>query len=200
MIGQLSVAPLLAMSMTGGLIMFLVTRAKKGASRAERAKTFAIQLGYAAGLSLCTALADVFIAGVVGGMNLPLVAFLFHQWLCSFCIMAFLLGIMNIAFGLGAVGMMVCMGTMSCAYIAPEMLPQAWLDWVYPWSPARFVVEGARQVVFLGAGALDSSSLCMLAFAAIGLACGLVGVLLAGGKRAEGEEPRPAAANAPAAA
>ena len=69
MIGQLSVAPLLAMSMTGGLIMFLVTRAKKGASRAERAKTFAIQLGYAAGLSLCAALADVFIAGVVGGLN-----------------------------------------------------------------------------------------------------------------------------------
>ena len=72
--------------------------------------------------------------------------------------MTFLLGIMNIAFGLGTVGMMVCMGTMSCACIAPEMLPQAWLDWVYPWSPARFVVEGARQVVFLGAGALNSSS------------------------------------------
>ena len=200
MLGQLSVAPLLAMSMTGSMIMFLVTRAKKGAPRRERVKTFAIQLGYAAGLSLCAALADVFIAGVVGGLNLPLAAFLMHQWLCSFSIMALLLGIMNIAFGLGTVGMMVCMGTMSCAYIAPEMLPQAWLDWVYPWSPAHFVVEGARQVVFLGAGPLNSNSLCMLTFAGIGLACGLIGVLLARGKRAGGEEARPDAAKAPAAA
>ena len=151
-------------------------------------------------MSLCAALADVFIAGVVGGLNLPVAAFLMHQWLCSFSIMALLLGVMNIAFGLGSVAMMVCMGTMSCAYIAPEMLPQAWLVWIFPWSPAQFVVEGARQGVFLGAGPLNSNSLCMLAFAGIGLACGLIGVLLARGKRAGGEEAQPDAAKAPAAA
>lgn len=108
MLGQLSVAPLLAMSMTGSMIMFLVTRAKKGASRKERAKAFGIQLAYAVGLSLYVALADMFIACVVGGV---------------------------------------------------------------------------RQVVFLGAGAVNSDSLCMLVIAAIGLACGAIGILMAKGKR-----------------
>ncbi len=198
MLGQLSVAPLLAMSMTGSMIMFLVTRAKKGASRKERAKTFGIQMAYAAGLSLCVAAADMFIACVVGGMDLPLMTLLPYQWLCSFSIMALLVGIMNVAFALGTVGMMACMGTMSCAYIAPEMLPAAWLDWVYPWSPAHFVVEGVRQVVFLGAGVLNSDSLCMLVIAALGLAFGLVGVLMAKGEPASAKQP--AAVAAPAAA
>ncbi len=198
MLGQLSVAPLLAMSMTGSMIMFLVTRAKKGASRKERAKTFGIQMAYAAGLSLCVAAADMFIACVVGGMDLPLMTLLPYQWLCGFSIMALLVGIMNVAFALGTVGMMACMGTMSCAYIAPEMLPAAWLDWVYPWSPAHFVVEGVRQVVFLGAGVLNSDSLCMLVIAALGLAFGLVGVLMAKGEPASAKQP--AAVAAPAAA
>ncbi len=180
MLGQLSVAPLLAMSMTGSMIMFLVTRAKKSAGRAERAKTYGIQIAYAGLLSLGVAAADMFIACVVGGMDLPLASLLPYQWLCSFCIMVLLIGIMNVAFPLGALGMAACMGTMSCAYIAPEMLPAAWFDWVYPWSPAHFVVEGVRQVVYLGAGFVNSDSLCMLVIAGIGLACGVVGVLLSG--------------------
>lgn len=196
MLGQLSVAPLLAMSMTGSMIMFLVTRAKAGASRKERAKTFGIQLAYAVGLSLCVAAADMFIACVVGGLDLPLATLLPYQWLCSFSIMALLLGIMNVAFPLGALGMMACMGTMSCAYIAPEMLPAAWLDWVYPWSPAHFVVEGVRQVVFLGAGVVNSDSLSMLAIAATGLVCGLVGALMANGKLASENQPATATAAA----
>ncbi len=198
MLGQLSVAPLLAMSMTGSMIMFLVTRAKKGASREERAKTFGIQMAYAAGLSLCVAAADMFIACVVGGMDLPLMTLLPYQWLCSFSIMALLVGIMNVAFALGTVGMMACMGTMSCAYIAPEMLPAAWLDWVYPWSPAHFVVEGVRQVVFLGAGVLNSDSLCMLVIAALGLAFGLVGVLMAKGEPVSAKQPAAVPATAAA--
>ena len=188
MLGQLSVAPLLAMSSIGSVIMFLVTRAKKNASRKERAKVLGIQLAYAAGLSLCVALADLFIACVVGGLDLPLATLLPYQWLCSFCIMALLLGIMNMSFGLGVLGLIACMSTMSCAYIAPEMLPAVWLDWVYPWSPAHFVAEGVRQVVYLSAGVVNSDSLSMLVIAAIGLACGAVGVLMAKGKPAD-EEP-----------
>lgn len=198
MLGQLSVAPVMAMSAMGSMVLFLVTRAKKGASRKERAKAFGIQLAYAAGLSLCVALADLFIACVVGGLDLPLAALLLHQWLCSFSIMALLLGVMNVSFGLGALGLIACMGTMSCAYIAPEMLPAAWLDWVYPWSPAHFVVEGVRQVVFLGAGVVNSDSLSMLVVAAIGLACGVLGVLLTGGNPASRNQPEVAATTADA--
>ena len=189
MLNQLSVAPLLAMSIIGSAVMFLVTRARKGSSRKERAETLGIQLAYAAGLSLCVALADLFIACVVGGLDLPLATLLPYQWLCSFCIMALLLGIMNMSFGLGVLGLIACMSTMSCAYVAPEMLPAVWLDWVYPWSPAHFVAEGVRQVVYLSTGVVNSDSLSMLIVAAIGLACGAAGVLMTKGKPAGEKEP-----------
>ena len=179
MLAQVSVAPVLAVSMTGSMILFMMTRAKKGASRKQRAKTYGLQMGYAVLLSLLVACADLFISMVVGGMNLPIERLLPYLWLCSFSLMTLMLGLMNLAFPLGALGMFAIMGTMSCAYIAPEMLPSVWLDWVYPWSPAHFLVEGVRRVVFLGASPVNTCSAPLVVVALCGLACGVAAMLLA---------------------
>ncbi len=189
MLAQVSVAPVLAVSMTGSMILFSSTRAKKGASRKERAKTYGKQVAYAVLLSFLVACADMFITTVVGGMSLPADRLLPYLWLCSFSLMSLLLGLMNLAFPLGTAAMFVIMGTMSCAYIAPEMLPSLWLDWIYPWSPAHFLVEGVRSVVFLGAPSLNACSAPLARFAVAGIACGLLSLLPAGktGDAAEGE-------------
>jgi hypothetical protein len=36
--------------------------------------------------------------------------------------------------------------------MAPEMMPLFYRDWVYPWLPMRFMVEGLRELFFFGKG------------------------------------------------
>lgn len=177
MIGQLSVAPTIAMSASCIMIMFSMTRAGKNASRKERLARFGIQVGYALVLSAGVAGLACFLMGVIGGMTAPFATIFPFLWMASFCIMSMLIGLMTLCFPIGAIGMFALMGTMSCAYTAPEMLPTFFHDWIYPWSPARYVVDGVRSVIFLGDGAFNASlgalSVCLiigLVAAAIGLA------------------------------
>lgn len=184
MIGQLSAAPIVAMSASCTMIMFMMTRAEAGSSRRKRAKRFGIQIAYAAGLSLCVAGLACFLMGVIGGMALPWVTVLPFLWMCSFGIMTMLLGLMTALFPLGAVGMFVLMGTMSVGYIAPEMLPAFWHDWVLPWAPAHFVVDGVRSIVFLGEGVFNANAVWVAVCIAIGVIAAGIGLALPAGKRA----------------
>lgn len=178
MLGQLSVAPIVAMSASCTMIMFMMTRVGSGASRRERARRLGIQIGYAAILSLCVGGLACFLMGVIGGMTLPWGTLLPFLWLCSFCIMCMLIGAMTLLFPLGTVAMFVLMGTMSAAYIAPEMMPALWHDWVLPWSPAHFVVDGVRSIVFLGDGVLNANSGAMMTCILIGAVLAAVGLAL----------------------
>lgn len=36
--------------------------------------------------------------------------------------------------------------------LAPEMMPPFYQDWVYPWLPMRFMIEGLRDIFFFGKG------------------------------------------------
>ncbi|GEL06227.1 DUF3533 domain-containing protein [Rummeliibacillus stabekisii] len=36
--------------------------------------------------------------------------------------------------------------------MAPEMMPAFYQDWIYPWLPMRFMVEGVRKLLFFGEG------------------------------------------------
>ncbi len=177
MIGQLSAAPTIAMSASCIMIMFSMTHAGKNASRKERFARLGIQLGYALVLSAGVAGLACFLMGVIGGMTAPFATVFLFLWMASFCIMSMLIGLMTLCFPIGAIGMFALMGTMSCAYTAPEMLPTFFHDWIYPWSPARYVVDGVRSVIFLGDNTFNASlgalSICLiigLVAAAIGLA------------------------------
>lgn len=181
MIGQLSTAPIIAMSASCTMLMFMMTRTGKNASRKERIVRFALQTGYALGLSACVAGLACFLMGVIGGLTLPFGTVFPFLWMASFCIMAMLIGLMTLLFPLGTVGMFTLMGTMSCAYIAPEMLPAFFLDWIYPWSPSHFVVDGVRGIVFLGDGAFNTSLGALAVCLIIGVISAAIGLALPNG-------------------
>lgn len=101
-----------------------------------------------------------------------------------FGIMAMLLGLMTVLFPLGTVGMFVLMATMSVGYIAPERLPVIWHDWVLPWAPAHFVVDGVRSIVFLGDGVFNANALWVAVCVVIGVIVAAVGIALPARKKA----------------
>ena len=58
------------------------------------------------------------------------------------------------------------MGTANLPY---EFLPNFWQNWIYPWMPLRFLAEGARALLFQGAGMWSPSMTAIAIIAAIGL-------------------------------
>lgn len=42
--------------------------------------------------------------------------------------------------------------------LAPEMLPEFYKDWIYPWLPMRFMFDGVREILFFDGRAWNSST------------------------------------------
>lgn len=184
MLAQLTVAPTILMSAVCTLIMYLMTRPRRGASRKERLITVGVQVCYAAVLSLCVAGATCFLLTVVGGMTIPVGVVLPYLWICSFCLMLLALGMATIALPLAALAILTVMFTMSTGYTAFEVLPAFWQDWIYPWTPARYIADGIRSIVFLGQGAFNSTLVPLAVCAAIGLVAGGIGLAVHCGRKA----------------
>ncbi|MEW4307793.1 DUF3533 domain-containing protein [Rossellomorea marisflavi] len=53
--------------------------------------------------------------------------------------------------GLPVFGLMLFFG-LPLLTLAPEMLPTFYQDWIYPWLPMRFMVEGLREMFFFDHG------------------------------------------------
>lgn len=51
--------------------------------------------------------------------------------------------------------------------LAPEMLPDFYRDWIYPWLPMRFLFDGVREILFYDGGAWNSSTV-VLVWIAVG--------------------------------
>lgn len=184
MLAQLTVAPTVLMSAVCTLIMYLLTKPRKNASRKERLITVGVQACYAAVLSLCVAGATCFLITVVGGMTIPVGAVLPYLWICSFCLMLLVLGMATIVLPLAALAMLTVMFTMSTGYTAFEALPAFWQDWIYPWTPARYIADGIRSIVFLGQGAFNSTLVPLAVCAAIGLVAAGIGMAVQCGRKA----------------
>lgn len=51
---------------------------------------------------------------------------------------------------------------MGTAYLPTEFLPDLWRDAVYPWDPLRFMVDGFREILYMGKGVVNNSTLPLL--------------------------------------
>lgn len=162
------IMPLVMASIVIGILMARIFAKEEGDSRAQAGKKIGLQLSYALVVSGVLAGLAFLLAKELGGLNPPAADTVLFMWVASFCLMACVIGLGNIVFGL-AVLFAVCaipLG-MSLGILPPEVLPAFWREWVYPWVPQRFLGEGLRQVMYMGAG-LDNPA--TLAFAAYGAA------------------------------
>lgn len=182
---QMMVMPMMILSLIMSLLVFAITRIQdEERTRESKARTAGMQVGVSAAASLVAALAAYGIVAWCGGLQIPAQAIPL-LWLASFCIMLANIGLLSVSIPLGAL-IMVCafalgMGT---AILPPEMLPQFWSDWVFPWAPQVAIGDGVRNIIYLGGGAFDVGVPRLLAWGCVGLVALVIGVLMPSKKSA----------------
>ena len=170
MSGMVVVTPTVLLSLACSILLYLLFRPGKDASKAERVKAYGKQLVYAVVASGLAACAAVLLVTWVGGMEVPVASVLLFLWLSSFSIMALFIGALDIAMPLGALVIICCFALgMGTAMLAYEMLPAFWQDWVYPWAPQRFVGSGVGSILYMSRDAWNDSSLPLAITGCIGL-------------------------------
>lgn len=104
------------------------------------------------------------IADVMVGLNIPdysdTAVYLTISSLSFFLMITALLCLVGYA-GLAICGLMLFFGAPLLS-MAPEMMPQFYQDWVYPWLPMRFMTEGLKELFFFSDGLSWSSSVTSL--------------------------------------
>lgn len=167
---QLIVMPLYTMSVACAVFTALLTRKKSNSAKAQFCR-IGVQLGVAVCLSLLVSVAVLCLANGVMALDVPLLECGSFFWIASLGIMLALIGLFDIALPLGALGIFCSFAGMACGMLPFDLLPAFWQDWVFPWAPQRFIGEGMRSILYLGAGPFNE--------ACAGLAItGIVGLVL----------------------
>ncbi|MDO4822333.1 MAG: hypothetical protein Q4A03_09950 [Rothia sp. (in: high G+C Gram-positive bacteria)] len=72
-----------------------------------------------------------------------------------------------IGFGVALSALTMLLGT--TLSIPRQFLPTFWSEWIYPWIPARFAGQGARDILYAGEAWLNSNTGAFFRMVAIGL-------------------------------
>lgn len=180
---QLTIMPTVIMSIVCAL--FTTRIFKKTGDASARWAALGKQVAFAVALSLLVALAAFCIAALGAESSMPFAGSVLFLWMASLCVMLVFLGLFDIAVPLGALGALLVFACgMACGILPFELLPAFWQDWVFPWAPQRFMGEGIRAILYMGAGVWNAGSGPLLITGVVGAACiALAGLLPA--KKAE---------------
>lgn len=138
----------------------------------------AVQVAYAFLCALLVGVAAATVLQVGLGGTIPFVDLALFVALAAFSFQLLVIGSLKL---LGTAGMIVPIGLlvigMGAAYLPVEFLPDFWQDYVYPWDPLRYMVDGFRSILYLGEGFVNDASGPLLLVAAIGLVLMLLSVV-----------------------
>lgn len=156
--------PLWMATLAAAAILFLQTRnlPVRSVKESMYIKLGQILVGF---ISACVVgFGFAWIADAMVGLNIPdysdTAVYLTISSLSFFLMITALLCLVGYA-GLAICGLMLFFGAPLLS-MAPEMMPQFYQDWVYPWLPMRFMTEGLRELFFFNDGLSWSSSLTSL--------------------------------------
>lgn len=180
---QIVLMPLILLSLVGGILVTRIFK-RQGATPKERAKPLVQQLVYSAVFSLIAAGIAYAMQIWVASAQSPAMETVLFLWLASFCLMMAVEGLSNMALPLGVLGAVTVMALgMSTGVMPFEALPQFWQDWVFSWAPQRFLGEGLRSIMYMGADAWNAVSPVFAAIGVAGVAVSLLSLAVPEGKK-----------------
>ena len=198
---QLMVVPLMVMSLVPSILTALVfwladvTKLRRKhpiAAAIVMVLLIVVFSAVNAGLDLC-------IESFAGGMDLPIEDIYPFLWACSFCMMLACTGLCALCLPLGAlVGILTIGLGMSTALFGPEMLPDFWANWIYPWAPQAYMGNSLRMLIFFGEDPFCLGTTHLEVMAAIGVVALLLACLVALVQKHRGKKDAPAEAEAEA--
>ena len=186
---QMMVMPLMMMCMVGSLLLAMLFWRNDvcGLRRKNAAAAAVVLLVLVAAFSAAAAGCDLCVDIVAGGMDLPVGRLYPFLWAVAGAVMLLFTGLCCLCYPLGA---LVVVGVfalgMGTALLGPEMLPDFWATYVYPWAPQAYTGTGLRSIIYFGENPLDGDVTRLLIMGGIGLAAVVLAVIVAlvGAKRA----------------
>lgn len=176
---QMTVMPLFMMSMIAAVLIYLAIRRNEEDYYGGRSRTLGIQLIYAVAASFLISWGTILAVGVLGNIDMPTGTVMLFLWLASFAVIMLIFGCFNIIFPLGVTVLLLMFACgMSSAMIAPEMLPDFWASWIYPWVPQHYIGDGIREILYMDGGAWNAGSPALMIMAAIGLLLAITGTYI----------------------
>lgn len=172
------IMPIIIGSLAAGMLCAVVFAAKPGSSRKERFANVAKQIGLLIAVALVVGCVGICIANLVLGIEASTATLFCFFAIASFCVGCVTMGLANIALPLGILGLICVLSGTCCGILPPEMLPEFWQNWVYPWAPQHFFGDGLRSIIYLGEGALNDSVIPLAITACVGLICALASPLI----------------------
>lgn len=192
---QLAILPLIILSLIIGILLTRIFPCKDP-ERGRRLRSLAKQVVGTVVFSCIVAFSVYLMLAYVAGESwLSMESTVLFLWATSLGLMLLACGLSDCALGLGiavAVGSVVL--GMATGVLPVEALPAFWQDWVYPWAPQRFIGEGLRSIMYLGAGWWNGSVQVLLGAAAAGVLLALVAALTGPRRRKAGTGETPAVA------
>lgn len=155
---------------------FLLGLGREGRSRAVLSLGVQALVSLVAALVVGFAVAALFNAALDASVDyLQLALFLA---LCSLALQLVVVASLDLFGKPGmAVPLLLMALCMLCAYLPYEFLPEFWQNCIYPWNPLRYMVDGFKEILYVGGGALNEATLAVLAVAAVGAAGMLLSLL-----------------------
>ncbi|MGN7454570.1 YhgE/Pip domain-containing protein [Paenibacillus pasadenensis] len=146
--------PLWMASMACSAVLFLAFGKSAASDRKRSLATKLVHIGAGAVVALLVGFGFAWIAEAMIGLAIP--QFVDTALFLALAFFSFFLLITAVVSWLGLKGiavfaLMLFFGAPLLA-LAPEMMSPFYRDWIHPWLPMRFMVDGLRELFFFGKG------------------------------------------------
>jgi YhgE/Pip-like protein len=181
--------PLWMASLVSSAVIFLAVRKTKTATWQAALNVKLIQIGMGAVVALFAGFGLTWLADHLVGLHIP--QFMDTALFISIACFSFFLMISAVMSVVGLKGIMVFtlmlfFGAPLLA-LAPEMMSSFYRDWIHPWLPMRFMIDGLRRIFFFGEGLSWNTALSSLTWIGLG---GIVVILASVLKPQAVQEPQ----------
>lgn len=146
--------PVWIASLAAAAILFTTVNKMKLISIRERSQTKLGQILMGILVSLVIGFGFTWIAGDIVGLHIPdfMVTALFLT-ISSLSFILMILAVLSlIGFGGMPIFILILFFGAPLLALAPELMPSFYQNWVYPWLPMRFMIEGLREIFFFDKG------------------------------------------------
>ncbi|QUL54925.1 hypothetical protein KDC22_32620 [Paenibacillus tritici] len=188
----LMLQPLWMACLIGNVIFLLVKNKQNYVNRKDRLRANIVQFLWGAIIALAAGFSLTWFAGR-WGIHIPL--FTDTALFLAIAYLAFFLMIAAVFSWIGLKGMIIFVLLLffgaPVLSVAPELLPLFYRDWILPWLPMRFLVDGLRELLFLGQGLSMNHPTIVLIWIAFGSLLVLLSSSFKGSRKPEQKKESP---------
>lgn len=161
--------PLWIACLASSAILFIAVSKMTISNRKEKLSSKIAQIIMATLVALFIGFGLTWLAEAMVGLNIP--DFIDTALFLSITAFSFILMILAVLSLIGFKGialfaLLLFFGAPLLA-MAPEMMSAFYRDWIYPWLPMRFMIEGLREIFYFGQGLVWNAPLSVLVWIGI---------------------------------